>query len=85
MDASETPACGKTYYAQTEKPAVQRTITFDPNGNKSFTYARTKKTSTTTYNLCKISATYNGEQQLSSCTKQVTFPEIEPAEGKTEI
>lgn len=60
MDSSKN---GKTYYAQTTKAAVVRKITFNPNGNTSFTYNGTTKTATTTYDLCTIAATYNGIAQ----------------------
>jgi hypothetical protein len=64
LDASKN---GKTYYAQTTKAAESRKITFNPNGNTSFTYNGTKKTAITSYDLCSIAATYNGVAQATTC------------------
>ena len=71
-----TLTSGTTWYAQTQKAAVQGKVTFNPNGNAAFTYGGTKYTSTTSINLCTIGATYNGTSQASTCTASVTMPTI---------
>ena len=66
-----------TWYAITKKDAVVRKITFNPNGNVSYTYNGTRQTSTKTYDLCTIAASFNGAAQGSSCEATITLPTIE--------
>ena len=67
----------KTWYAITKKDAVVRHITFNPNGNTSFTYSGTRQTATKTYDLCTVAASYNNSQQASTCSATITIPTIE--------
>jgi hypothetical protein len=46
-------------YAQTMRDPIDRMITFNPNGNASFTYSGDTQTSATDYKFCTIPATYN--------------------------
>ena len=69
-------------YAQSLDPAINRTITFNPNGNISFTYEWDTQTIAKTYPWCTIPATYNGVTQDSYCSTDVTFPDITPSAGK---
>ena len=67
----------KTWYAQTKKDAVNRTITFYKNGNTNFihnnvTYTATSKEIT----VCTIAATYNGTAQAGSCSAEFDMPTI---------
>ncbi len=55
---------GSTYYAQTRKDAISRTVYFNANGN----------TISATSVSCSIGATYNGVSQGSSCS--ATAPTI---------
>ncbi len=66
-----------TWYAITKKDAVVRHITFNPNGNTSFTYSGTRQTATKTYDLCTVAASYNNNQQASTCSATITIPTIE--------
>ena len=70
-------------YAQSSAPEINRTITFNPNGNVSFTYSWDAQTIAKTYPWCTIPATYNGVAQDSYCSTGITFPEITPSAGKT--
>ena len=72
-----------TFYAQTIKDEVDRMITFNPNGNTSFTYGWDTQTSAKDYVLCTIPASYNGVVQSDSCTETITFPNITPSGEKT--
>ena len=59
----------KTWYAQTTKAKVNRTITFYRNSNTSFTYSGTTYTDTSkAFTVCSIAATFNGTAQATSCT-----------------
>ena len=70
-------------YAQSIAPAINRTITFNPNGNISFTYSWDTQSIAKTYAWCTIPATYNGVTQDNYCSTDITFPEITPSSGKT--
>ena len=72
-----------TLYAQSKANQVDRNITFNPNGNASFTYGGETKTSATTYVLCNIPAVYNGATQATTCTATITFPDITANAEKT--
>ena len=69
------------WYAQSEKAAIDRTITLYKNGNTSFTYSGTKYTDTSkAFTVCTIPATHNGTAQDTSCTASIaTFATIEAA------
>ena len=76
----------KSYYAQSSKAAINRTITFYRNGNQSFTYSGTTYTDTSkTFTVCTIDAVYNGSTQSSSCNATITMPTITAASGFTNI
>lgn len=78
-------SANKTYYAQSEKPAIDRTITFYKNGNTSFKYNSTTYTSESeTFVACTIPAVYNGATQATSCTKStLVYPIINAPNGFT--
>ena len=62
---------GSTYYAQTRKDAISRTVYFNANGN----------TISATSVSCSIGATYNGVSQGSSCSATapvITAPSATP-------
>ena len=68
----------KTWYAQTMKDPVDRTITFYRNNNTNFIYNGTTYTDTSkTFTVCTIPAAYNGATQETSCAAaSVTMPTI---------
>ena len=72
-----------TLYAQTMTDPLDRLITFNPNGNTSFTYNWDTQTTATDYVLCTIPAVYNGVTQSNQCTQTITFPDITPNGEKT--
>ena len=75
-----------TYYAQSSKASIDRTITFYKNGNTAFTYNSTRYTDTSkTFTACTIPAVYNGATQNTSCTATITMPTIEVPTGFTPI
>ena len=85
-NVSLTMDSNKSYYAQSSKAAVNRTITFYKNGNTAFTYNSTRYTDTSkSFTVCTIPAVYNGATQNSSCTGTITMPTIEAASGFTNI
>ena len=85
-NSPKTVSSNATWYAQSEKEAIQRTVTFDKNGNTSFTYSGTKYTDNSkSFNLCSIAAVYNGANQDTSCSATVTMPTIEAHSNTTTI
>ena len=77
LNSYNMPAHDQTLYAIYKKAAIVRKITFNPNGNTSFTYNGTRKTATTTYDACTIPAVYNTATQATSCSATITMPTIE--------
>ena len=70
-------------YAQSFAPAISRTITFNPNGNTSFTYSGQAYTTSQEFEVCKIATGYNWAVQSTFCSGSVTFPDITPNGEKT--
>ncbi len=92
VESSQTLSASEdlSYYAQTYKGAVTRSITFYRNNNTSFTYGTDKVTADSKkYTLCTIDEVRNnngGKEQDKSCSATITFPTIEaPANTQTLI
>ena len=85
-NASVTMNSNKTFFAQSTKAQINRTITFYKNGNTNFTYSGTTYTDASkTFTVCTIAATYNGDSQASSCSATITMPTMTAASGFTTI
>ena len=83
-ESAKSVSANDTYYAQTQKGAVTRTITFNKNGAASQTpNGGSANTNNTLTQSCTIGATYNGTAQGTSCS--ITSPTINPASGFTVI
>ena len=66
-----------TWYAQSTKAGVDRTITFYRNGNTNFIHGGTTTTGTSrAITVCTTPAVHNGATQAGSCTANFTMPTI---------
>ena len=68
-----------TYYAITKSSEKKYTVTFYRNGAKSLG----EKTEETKMEECPIPVTYNGEEQVKSCS--ITSPIIEPSDNTPRV
>jgi len=75
-NTSKAVGSNTTYYAQTSKAAITRSITYTKQGNGVTSIGKTSDS-------CTIAATYNGTTQATSCT--VTAPSITVASGYTAV
>ena len=66
-----------TWYAQSTKAGVDRTITFYRNGNTNFIHGGTTTTGTSrAITVCTTPAVHNGATQAGSCSANFTMPTI---------
>ena len=85
QNKAQNVSTNEDYFAQSSKAAVDGKVTFNPNGNTSFTYGETNYTTATAITICQIPAAYNGATQGTTCSATITMPTITAASGFTPL
>ncbi len=87
QNTGKSVSANATWFAQSTKAAVNRTMTLYRNGNTNFIYGGTTTTGTSrTITMCTIPAVHNGAAQGTSCTaSNVTMATITPPSGFSNI